>query len=51
MNKNSGKTIIDCVVAEEQLRKGEDFVSICEKGMKNLLNLNYGELDLNKLPK
>jgi hypothetical protein len=44
MNKNAGKTIIDCIVAEEQLKKGEDFVSICEKGFKQMLNFNFGEL-------
>lgn len=49
MNKNVGKTIIDCVISEDQLKKGEDFVSICDKGMKNMLNFNYGELDLHKL--
>lgn len=51
MNRNAGKIILDAIISDEQLRKGEDFVSICEKGMKQMLNFNYGELDLNKLSK
>jgi hypothetical protein len=29
MNKNSGKTIVDCIISEEQLKKGDDFITIC----------------------
>jgi len=42
MNKNADKIIIDCIISEEQLRKGEDFISVCEKGLKHMLNINYG---------
>ena len=44
MNKNSGKTVIDCIISEDQLKKGEDFTSICDKGFNQMLNFNYGEL-------
>jgi hypothetical protein len=42
MNKNSNKTLLDCIITEEQLGKGDDMVSICEKGFKQMLNINYG---------
>lgn len=29
MNKNAGKTIIDCIISEDQLKKGDDFISVC----------------------
>ncbi len=41
MNKNTGKTTIDCVITEEQL-KGDDFISVCEKGFKHMINTTFG---------
>lgn len=43
--------MLDFIVTEAQLKPPEDFTSICEKGFQDIMSLNYGHLELEKLAK
>jgi hypothetical protein len=51
MSKHEDKVMLDFIVTEGQLKPPEDFTSICEKGFQDIMNLNYGHLELEKLSK
>ncbi len=43
--------MLDVILNESQLKSGEDLTSICEKGFQDIININYGQLDLERLTK
>lgn len=43
-NNNENKKSIEVIVSENQLNKAEDFNTICDKGFKDILNIEYGKL-------
>lgn len=51
MSKHEEKVMLDFIVTEGQLKQPEDFTSVCEKGFQDIMNLNYGHLELDKLTK
>lgn len=49
---NENKKMIDIILSESELsEKSEDFPSICDKGFKEILNIQYGKMEMNKLNK
>ena len=48
---NENKRCVEVIISENQLNKAEEFASICDKGFKDILSIEYGKLDMNRLQK